>query len=159
MVKTFDEELSGRITFIFDCGDPSQSAGLDNCLRAAGSLMFAALATGHHVNAIDLGSLSPVLVPPFDDGEELLDVLARLVPQTGTLTLPRLREAVFRATRRSALCLVLTGFNREVALTIEQALARRHPVSLYLPDGCPSNGAPPTTPIFRYRENEILEPV
>ena len=78
MTKSFDEELSGRVAFIMDCGQSGDPKILDDCARAAGSLMFAALDEGHHVEWVELAGMNRLIVPPFSDGHEILDTLARI---------------------------------------------------------------------------------
>lgn len=72
MVKVFDEELSGRVAVVLDCGSSGDAAAFDDAVRAAGSLVFAALDAGHHVEWLDLASLEPDLIPPFADGHAIL---------------------------------------------------------------------------------------
>jgi len=157
MVKTYDEELSGRITFLFDGGHPERPGVLDDCLRAAASLMFAALEAGHHLEAIHLETCSPMLVPPFDDGEDLLDSLARISPTAGTLTRERLHQALLRASRRSALCLVLTELNSDAAAFIEEVQAHHRIVTVYLPAEGASIEPAVSAPLFHYDKHEVME--
>lgn len=155
MVKTFDEELSGRISIILDGGASGNGRVLDAAARAAGSLMFAALDEGHHVELIDLDRLELAVFPPFADGQEILDRLARLALTPGTLQADRLRTAVDRLSRRSAVCLVLTEFNAAVSAVLDLLVERHRHVSLYLPSGVqPPEGAVRAHLLF-YSEHEI----
>jgi uncharacterized protein (DUF58 family) len=155
MVKTFDEELSGRISCLVDCGQPEGDVTLDDCLRAAASLLFAGLGAGHHVELIGLDRLEPLLVPPFSDGQEILDMLARITPAPGTLNTQQLQRALDRISKRSAICLVLTGFNPAVAATIEQLQNNHRHVSLYLPAGCKSPENLAGVPVFAYADRGL----
>lgn len=155
MVKTYEEELSGRVCFIVDSGHTGSDKTLDDCLRAAGSLMFAALDAGHHVEWMDLGGLEPRLVPPFADGHELLDALARLQAQPGCLTAERLRKAVERLPRKGAVHLVLTDFNPAVAAALEQLRDQKRRVDLCLPVDC-ELATRPSVPVTRYTAKSIL---
>jgi uncharacterized protein (DUF58 family) len=155
MVKTFDEELSGRVSIILDGGASGNGRALDAAARAAGSLMFAVLAEGHHVELIDLDRLELAVFPPFADGQEILDRLARLTLTPGTLQADRLKTAVDRLSRRSAVCFVLTEFKPAVSGILDYLAERHRPVSLYLPSGVqPPEGAVRAHLLF-YGEHEI----
>lgn len=93
MVKTFDEELSGRVAIVLDCGSSGDAKVFDDAVRAAGSLVFAALDAGHHVEWLDLASMEPDVLPPFADGHEILDRLARLRAEPQRLAPDRQRGA------------------------------------------------------------------
>lgn len=133
-VKHFDEELSGRISFIQDCGYARREDLLDHCLRATGSLIFSALDAGHHVEWIDLSRLTQQLIPPFADGQEILDALARLTLDPDCLTRERLLQAVERLSAKSALVLMLTGLNGDVEDLVRHLQRRNRRLSLYLPE-------------------------
>ena len=155
MVKTYEEELSGRVCFILDSGHTGSVKTLDDCLRAAGSLMFAALDAGHHIEWMDLGEIEPRLVPPFADGHELLDALARLRAQPGCLTAERLGQAMEKLPRKGAVHLVLTDFNPAVAAALGRLRDQKRRVSVYLPANC-ELGARLSMPVARYTAKSIL---
>mgnify|MGYP002629829609 CR=1 FL=1 len=135
MVKTYDEELSGRVAIIVDGGSSGSEAIADDAVRAAGSLAFAALDAGHHVELADLATLEREVIPPFDDGHDLLDRLTRMPVTPGCLTADSLAEAVGKFSGRSAVHLVLTEWKPLVADLVDQLLASRRLVSIYLPTG------------------------
>jgi uncharacterized protein (DUF58 family) len=132
MVKTFEEELSGRVSFILDNGRAGRARILDDCVRAAGSLMLAALDAGHHVELIDLERLEPLLVPPSADGGGILEALARLPLASGGSARP-LEAAVELVSGRSAVCFVLTELRPDLESALERLLDRHRRVSVYLP--------------------------
>lgn len=107
MVKNFDEELSGRVAFLLDVDFIGREAIFDNALRAAGSMMFQALDEGNHVEWVDLGTMHRHVIPPFLDGSEILEGMARIKSVQGSLHPGRLREAVQMVSKRSSLILVL----------------------------------------------------
>jgi uncharacterized protein (DUF58 family) len=154
MVKTFDEELSGRFALIMDSGASGNGVALDNCVRATASLIVAAQDAGHHVEWFELGKEQHLLVPPFTDGSEILEALARVEMQPDCVTLERLRNAVARISTRSAVCLMLTRWTEPAAVVVEEMLARKRKVSVYLPVG---TEAPPVDAVarFGYSEQEI----
>lgn len=157
MVKTYDEELSGRVGIIVDSGHKGNGPALDNCLRAAGSLMFAALDEGHHVEWLDLHLLEAQLVPPFDDGHEILMALARMEGFAGCVTAERLRRAVKAVSHKSALCFVLTAFNAEVAELAAELVQHRRVVTLCLPAGTACEGLAEGVAVRFYEARRLEE--
>jgi uncharacterized protein (DUF58 family) len=126
MVKTYDEELAGRLAVLIDGGHTGDRRAADACVRAAGSLLFAALDAGHHAEWLALGAGGATLVPPFSDGHEVLEALARLPVTPGGLTPGHLQEAYERVSARSAIVLVVTTVNDVVTLCVP-APARQWP--------------------------------
>jgi uncharacterized protein (DUF58 family) len=157
MVKTFDEELSGRVALIMDAGNSGDDKALDDCVRATGSLMFAALDSGDHIEWIGLDNLELRLIPPFTDGHELLDALARIEAAPGCLDSERLRRAIDSVSTRSAICLVLTEFNDAVSRTIARLRQQGRQTSIYLPEPCRAslNEALAGAAIFYYSASSI----
>lgn len=151
MVKTYDEELSGRVGVIIDPGQSGEARLLDDALRAAGSLMFAALDEGHHVEWAVLGGDDAQLVPPFADGHEILDALARVELRRGCLTETALRQALAKVSAKSAVCLVLTEWNPPVARVADELRGKQRVVSVYLPE----TKAAPEGAGFRYGARQI----
>jgi len=137
MVKTYDEELSGRVAVIVDAD--GETTALDDCARAAGSLIFAALDEGHHVEWIDLGTLEARLIPPFDDGHELLDALARLEGSPGCRTPESLRNAVSKLGNKCAINFVLMNFDEGVRAVVTELQQQRRHVAIYLPASAKSS--------------------
>lgn len=133
MVKTYEEELAGRISVLLDPGHTGDRQTADACVRAAGSLLFAALDEGYHAEWLALGAERAELVPPFSDGHDLLEALARLPVTAGKLTLAHLREAGAKVSPRSALVLVVTAVNEDVVQAVRDWLERRRIVTLCVP--------------------------
>jgi uncharacterized protein (DUF58 family) len=156
MVKTFEEELSGRVAFVIDSGQRGQAKVFDDCVRAAGSLMFAALEAGHHVEAANLHRLELLLVPPFADGREILAWLARLALAPANAA-ARPGTALELFSKRSAVCFVLTELTPAILSAIEHLQAHHRHVSLYLPKGIRPLGRLPQIPVFAYSAKEIAE--
>ena len=155
MAKTFDEELSGRVAFVMDCGQAGDLKLLDDCARATGSLMFAALDEGHHVEWVELASLNRLLVPPFADGHEILDTLARIELTPDCLTEERLRKAVERVSRKSSIVLMLTTVNDAVLELVSELASRGRRVSVYVPESGVSIDGLNGLPVFGYAEKGI----
>ncbi len=156
MVKTFQEELSGRVAFILDHGHTGDAKSLDDCLRAAGSLMFAALDEGHHVEWIDVVDPAPVLFPPFSDGQELLDRLARIEVKADCLSEPLVRAAVGNIFRRSGVCFVLTSLTPAVENVVHELVAQHRVVTVYLPAHLKLETSALGCEVRRYRETEVV---
>jgi uncharacterized protein (DUF58 family) len=134
MVKTFEEELSGRVAILTDAVGVADTAALDDCLRAAGSLIFSALDAGHHVEWVDLATQAPELFPPFTDGQEILDMLARVEVLVSELDGKRITDAAALVSRRSAISVVLTQTNAAVEEALEHLATSGRSVTVYLPE-------------------------
>lgn len=132
MAKTFDEELSGRIAIISDTGTREKPDELDESLRVAASLVFSALDLGHHAEFIDIEKLKSILVPPFSDGMELLDRVARIKSGAVPLTVDILEAAVHKVSQRAALIFALTECSPEVAEYLDSLKVRGRKVAVYV---------------------------
>lgn len=158
MVKTYEEELAGRLSVLIDPGHGGDRAAADACVRAAGSLIFAALEEGHHVEWLALGTEETELVPPFSDGHEVLDALARLPVQRGVLTAQHLERAYSLVSSRSALVLMVTTLNEAVIQAASAWMERRRTVTLCLPAPARQWPALPGAMVWEYGE-DYLQPV
>lgn len=148
MVKTFEEELSGRVSIVMDAGHSGDAKVLDDCVRAAGSLIFAALDQGDHVEWIDLANFELLLIPPFADGDEILDRLARVPAVRDCLTAEGLEKATARLSRKSAVCFVLTEGNAAVERAIHVLQNRHQRVAVYLPENSRTDFG--DVPVYHY---------
>ncbi len=157
MVKSFDEELSGRVAIVLDCGSSGDAKIFDDAVRAAGSLVFAALDAGHHVEWLDLAALEPDLVPPFQDGQVMLDRLARLPVELRSLDPERLQGALERLSAKCAVHLVLTQANPAASAAVLDLRRRGRSVSVYLPVGISAEDDYGGAPVWQYREHSLEE--
>lgn len=157
MVKTFDEELSGRVAVVLDCGSSGDVKVFDDAVRAAGSLVFAALDAGHHVEWLDLASLEPEVIPPFADGHEILDRLARLPVAPESLSATRMFGAMERLSAKCAVHLVLTQAAAAASEAVARLRQRGRSVSVYLPAGVPAREAFRGAAGWCYRERSLEE--
>ncbi len=157
MVKTFEEELSGRVAIVMDCGHMGDVKVLDNCVRAAGSLIFAALDIGHHVEWVGLSTLELQLYPPFTDGHQILDTLARVEMAAGCLQEESLKRATTQVSAKSAISLVLTEFTPAVRVVIDELLVQGRIVSVYLPESAKLPQDMAGLPIWTYTEHAMVE--
>lgn len=149
MVKTYDEELTGRLTVITDTGHAGDDRILDDCLRATGSLILAALTAGHQVEWIPLTQIAPQQIPPFADGQELLEALARVQLAAGCLNAERLAWVWERLPRKGAVHLVLTDFNAAAAEFAGRLQQAGRIVRIYLPLACRAE-LPAELPVVAY---------
>ncbi|MGB0580580.1 MAG: DUF58 domain-containing protein [Limisphaerales bacterium] len=131
MVKNYDEELSGRVAIVLDAGSSGDGEILDHAARLAGSLAYAALDQGHHVELVDLARSEVQIIPPFDDGQMMLDELAEIDATPGCLTAERLHDAVERLSRKAALHVILTDHETAVTDAIEELIANGRKVTVY----------------------------
>ena len=150
MVKTFEEELGGRVSLILDCARGTEET-IDNAVRAAASLVSATLQDGHHLEFIDLTEEPVLRLAPFSDESELFERLARYeVPAK------RASLSVGDLWRRSSVVLVSTEWNEDWNDLIAEARQQRRSVHVYLP---PRAHVPLRldAEIHFYLENSILE--
>jgi len=129
MVKSFEEELGGRVSVILDCF-PDDTAHLDNAVRAAASVGVASLQEGHHLEFIDLTDQPALRLVPFMDESELLERLGRYAPPAKAIALD-LQDLW----RKSTVALVGTRWNGWWDELIVQAHHQRRSVHIYLPQG------------------------
>ena len=113
MVRTYEEELSGRVAIILIPGEIERT--LDEAVRLVGSLAFAALDEGHHVEFVDTTTLEADLIPPFDDGQALLDRLATLEAGPARIDAARLHTAIAQVSCKAALHFVFTEPRTDLA--------------------------------------------
>lgn len=134
MVKTFEEELSGRVALLLVTDPADSRQALDDAVRAAGSLVFAALDEGHHVEWKQAGVDSYLLIPPFADGGEVLDLLARAQAVTAEVTADQLQEAARHVSARGALAVVTTRWSAHLESVVQDWLVRSRVLTVYLPE-------------------------
>jgi hypothetical protein len=127
----------------------------DDCIRATGSLIFAALDAGHHVEWMDLAHRQRLVLSPFDDGQEILDRLARIELDPGPITPEALQSAVDGVSRKSAINLVLMAANAAVWETVESLRVLGRRVVVYLPETSRTPALHHDAPLFTYREHEL----
>lgn len=128
MVKTFDEELAGRLAVILVC-EPCHAAHADDAARAAGSLMFTALEAGHQVDFWDADSNAFIPIPPFSDGGQMLHALARYQPAA----VRDWRALAEKLPRKAAVALVAADFGADQRSFLAGLSRRGRKTSLYLP--------------------------
>ena len=163
MVKEFDEQLSGRVSVILDNRQGRTLVGessFDWAVRAAGSLILSALDAGFQVEFISLCDMKLLSIPPFMDGDIVLEALARVTPTTKQFTFQTLNEAVSRLSSKSGLSIILTEMSSDMIdylnKTSEQGSRK---MSIYLPS---HNNAPPSNDIGQainiqyYSKNRIV---
>jgi uncharacterized protein (DUF58 family) len=172
MVKEFDETLSGRLGLIVvpgvnSQGGPARRADenkdrLDAMARAAASLMLSALDQGHQVEYVQAGPTphARFSVPPFANGEPVLDALARLNANESavTLTPEQIQAAVFALPVRASLCLVMPGCTPRLRGWIGTWAAQsRRKVMVCLPNTTPIADRPTAVPVRVYAGHSMKE--
>lgn len=160
MVKEFNEELSGRISVIIDCSvsDPKDGEKLlDWAVRAAGSIIFAALDKDCHVELIDLNALELMHNPSFTDGEYVLEALAKLTETENCLNRKNVEKALDRISKKSAICFVVTKVNNEFINKVEKLISHKRVVSVYAPIDCNMTEWPRGCRMHYYEKNKIIE--
>jgi uncharacterized protein (DUF58 family) len=130
MVKTFEEELGGRISLILDCRRSNAETVVDNAVRATASLAAASLREGNHLEYLDTSDEPALRLAPFSDESELLERLARYAPPVKTREI-----AVQDLWRRSSVALIGTEWREWWEELILEARSQRRMVHVYLPEG------------------------
>ncbi len=136
MVKQFNEKLSGRISFIIDNNAiPAglEETTLDCAVRAVGSMVFSALDAGHHTEIIDLLSLKSLQVPPFSDGDIVLETLAGIEENNKSLNRYNIEKAVSLISSKASICFILSKINTDILSYIKLLRGENRTVSVYLP--------------------------
>ena len=126
MVKTFEEELGGRVSLLLDC-EPDDSSLVEDAVRAAASLAVATLQEGHHLELVTSSDATALRLTPFSDEGELLDRLARY-----ELGKPALSLHLSSLWRKSAIAIVGTRFRPAWCDLIAEAGLQNRTVHLYL---------------------------
>lgn len=160
MVKTFEEELGGRLSIIIDgrftggskrdrAANASNLRKLDDCLRAVASLAAAALQEGDHVEVVESLASTPFRLAPFSDEGELLERLARYKPDFPMLELHALW-------RKSSLVLAGVEWNEEWNELLDEARSQNRELTIYLPVGAET---PPNLDVdlFFFSGREIVD--
>jgi len=129
MVKQFEEELSGRTAVLLFLNPGSQPARREAAIRAAGSLIFAGLDAGNQVDLIDTASMRGVSHAPFEDGEAILERLARL---DASLTFAgKAGAALELAHPKAARCLVCAEWDAAAKEFAQQCAAGGRPPQVF----------------------------
>jgi uncharacterized protein (DUF58 family) len=141
MVKTFEEELSGKVSLLIylKAGEPSHA--MDDALRAAGSLMFATLDAGHQLEWCLLHEGTMRKTAPYSDGSEILEDLARAEPPEAEATEEAWNQTAKQLSRRSALVVVATSADRKALEWIQNQGSGGRRTCLYLPKQSLAAGA------------------
>ncbi len=156
MVKEFSEELSGRVTIILDS---RISAGMEICdaaARAAGSLAFSSLDTGHHVEIVDPSRDDTLVVPPFSTGDALLEFIARTEPSEDFNLADRMKKILEKISSRSSVAIVAVrpeGLDEAVSLLFSQ----NRKVSVYVPKTFKEDAMPVNVKVYKYDRYAIYQ--
>jgi uncharacterized protein (DUF58 family) len=156
MVKEFSEELSGRLSIILD----NRSAGgrdlCDFAARAAGSLAFASLDAGHHVEMVDPSRAETLVVSPFSTGDTLLEFIARAEVAANYDLRLKTMGILDKISGRSSVVIVATAADGLIG-TVEYLLSQNRKVSLYVPEIMNESSLPSNIKVHRYAGNNIFQ--
>jgi uncharacterized protein (DUF58 family) len=155
MVKVHEEELAGRVAVLMAGVHHGDRPRFEDCLRAAASLIIAALNEGQHVEWINLANRNRQLIPAFADGTDMLDAIARIPAIPGNLAPEDLDQAYQKISPRGALALVLLDCPPAILEKCAQWSRAGRRVSLYLPLG--NTAAIEGLPIYYYSQNEVIQ--
>ncbi len=82
-----------------------------------------------------MNSLEILSIPPYSDGDMVLEALARTEEKEKCLNPQSLEEAVSMVSGKSSLCLILSRSDTEIKNYIQTLIGERRTVSVYLPAG------------------------
>lgn len=150
MVRTFEEELSGRICCVLDLRTPD-AAVEDAAVRLTSSMIIAAMGEGHHAEIFDLAGGRHQRFLPFADPSEVLEFMARYGGGNPAIDLDRLAE---RFPRRASVVLVAAQVEAEHERLLEALRRQRRKTTLCVPQDAPVAGAVPASEIVRFKEEE-----
>jgi len=132
-VKTYEEELSGKVSLLLDDREKCTPQDFEAALRACGGLAFAALDAGHQVEWCSLSDGSFHMWTPFTDAELILDELARARQRPAAEWGPLLESALNRASKRSSISVILAKPLELAAAEIQDLRSRERSVTLFAP--------------------------
>ena len=159
MVKEFEEELAGRISIIVDpsnCRSPENDLYLDWSARACSSVIMAAQDMGHQLEFTIATQDIRLSLPPFADGENIFEQLARLDADTATLSVKDLEAAVDKLPTKSALSFFLTSLNKATGDFINELSIKRK-VIVYLPEPLREDAQQISAITHFYQKDQIHE--
>lgn len=137
MVKEYTEALSGKISFFIDPRNiilkNNQSIG-DLAVRAAGSLILAALDEGHNIEVSDITLPHILHVPPFADPDVVLEYLARLKDTKGACQKDKFDSIISSMSRISSVCFILCAEDKAIDESLYSLLNLGRTVNVYLPN-------------------------
>ncbi len=140
MVKEFDEQLSGRVALViapsvYGSTPTTKNKSLtDWVARAAGSLAMSALDAGYQIEFICLPDRGVYSIPPFANGDMILEALARMPDTIKLITYAEWTNIVQQLASKASLNFVLTESTTEIDLMINKLLIEdKRKVIIYLP--------------------------
>lgn len=164
MVKEFDEQLSGRVSVILSTSQGKKVDGestFDWAARAAGSSVLSALDAGFQVEFVNLVDLKLLSIPPFMDGDVVLEALARITPSFDNSSFHNLDKAVSMVSSKSGLSIILTEISSDCIDYLNRISENgTRKLSIYLPsynNGITSRDFGNSIAVQYYSKNEIYE--
>jgi len=151
MVRTFEEELSGKICFVLDIR-AEHAAKEDAAARLACSMILGALTEGHHVEVFDLAGARHQRFPPFADPSEPLELLARYT--SGSPAGEAFERLAERLPRRAAVALVVAQVEPEHERLLDTLRRQARKTTLCVPHDRPVHPSVSASEIVRFNEEE-----
>jgi uncharacterized protein (DUF58 family) len=134
-VKEFNEEYSGKISFVFQNND--NRLGNDNILdwavKAMGSLAFASLDIGHSIEITDFYGKQKFKASPFSNSTEVLEFLTQIKCDSSDETRQKINETIEELPKKSSLVFILTHPDEDSLNQIASYCRPERKVSIYLP--------------------------
>lgn len=159
MVKEFDEELSGSITFVLDCSTrkiPHGDVTLDWAARAVGSLAFAALDQGNQLSFVNMGSGSIIKISPFTNPDVILTELARMGGGNNYPFMPNMEKILPHLPQKGSFCFILLKAEKSLpSFLMSSPYFSNRLISIYLPEFEDNADIFKEWEVYRYSANQI----
>ncbi|HJO94850.1 MAG TPA: DUF58 domain-containing protein [Victivallales bacterium] len=135
-VKEFREEMSGHTSFILDCTVRNNKSSIDvfdSACRAAGSLIFEALDAGHQSEFISTYDNELIHIPPFADGDSILEYLARVSLNKSQTTVDIFENIVSKLSPKSAVHMILLDSDKQLVDMLYKSFSKFKTFTIYFP--------------------------
>jgi uncharacterized protein (DUF58 family) len=134
-VKEFNEEYSGKISFIFQNEDNflDKNNILDWAVKVMGSLAFASLDIGHSIGITDFNGREKFKASPFSNSTEVLEFLTQIKSDITGLHKLKMNETINDLPKKSSLVFILTHVSEDNFNQIAPYCRSNRKISIYIP--------------------------
>ena len=135
-VKEFNEEYSGKISFLFQSKDNfslKDNNILDWAVRAMGSMAFAALDIGHSIELTDFNGKQRFKASPFTNNTEILEFLTLISQNKTDDKTNNVNSIIETLPKKSSLVFILTQPDESFFNKISNYYSSERKILLYVP--------------------------
>jgi len=123
-----------------------------------GSLALAALDKGNQLSLVNLGTGDLAHISPFNGSDIVLEFMARIAEQEASTVTTYLEDILVRVPKKSSLCFVLTGEDRDLpGFLKEGSLCRKRIITFYIPDFMENTTWLKGYPVHRYSAHRMYK--